>query len=128
MSPGYRRPGADSNNSLAMASDSCDIIDVARCDDRKDREMRTININGNRFALPEGMSTKDIQALVGFLATLQTVESHYDYGSSDYLYALGRGPELRLEDITLTENAKGKAEVSYQAYKAKREAEKAAAE
>jgi len=39
MSPGYRRPGADSNNSLAMASDSCDIIDVARCDDRKDRDM-----------------------------------------------------------------------------------------
>ena len=39
MSPGYRRPGADSNNSLAMASDSCDIIGVARCDDRKDRDM-----------------------------------------------------------------------------------------
>jgi len=70
--------------------------------------MRTININGNRFALPEGMSTKDIQALVGFLATLQTVESHYDYSCSDYLYSLGRGPELRLEDITPTENARAK--------------------
>jgi hypothetical protein len=89
--------------------------------------MRTININGNRFALPQGMSTKDVQALVGFLAILQTIEAHYDYGRSDYLYDLGRGPELRLEDITLTENAKGKAEVSYQAYKAKRAAEEAKA-
>lgn len=87
--------------------------------------MRTININGNRFALPQGMSTKDVQALVGFLATLQTVESHYDYGSSDYLYALGRGPELRLEDITPTENARAKSEASYEAYKAKRAAEEA---
>ncbi len=90
--------------------------------------MRTININGNRFALPQGMSTKDVQALVGFLATLQTVESHYDYSCSDYLYSLGRGPELRLEDITPTENARAKSEASYEAYKAKREAEKAAAE
>jgi hypothetical protein len=128
MSPGYRRPGADSDNSLYPDREPCDIIGVARCDDRKDREMRTININGNRFALPQGMSTKDVQALVGFLATLQTIEAHYDYGRSDYLYDLGRGPELRLEDITLTENAKGKAEVSYQAYKAKRAAEEAKSE
>jgi hypothetical protein len=86
--------------------------------------MRTININGSRFALPEGMSTKDVQALVGFLATLHTVDSHYDYGSSDYMYSLGRHPELRLEDITLTDNAKAKADASYEAYKAKRDAEK----
>lgn len=90
--------------------------------------MRTININGNRFALPEGMSTKDVQALVGFLATLHTVESHYDYNSSDYMYALGCHPDLRLEDVTLTDNAKAKAEASYQAYKAKRAAEEAKAD
>jgi len=90
--------------------------------------MRTINVNGNRFALPEGMSTKDVQALVGFLATLHTVDTHYDYGSNDYIFALGRNPELRLEDITLTENAKAKAEASYQAYKAKRAAEEAKAD
>lgn len=89
--------------------------------------MRTININGNRFALPEGMSIKDVQALVGFLATLQTVDCHYDYSVSEYIYALNRGPELRLEDITLTENARAKAEASYEAYKAKRAAEEAKA-
>jgi hypothetical protein len=38
MSPGYRRPGADSNNSLYPDREPCDIIGVARCDDRKDRK------------------------------------------------------------------------------------------
>ncbi len=84
--------------------------------------MRVININGNRFALPEGMSTKDIQALVGFLATLHTVDSHYDYNSNDYLHGLGRHPELRLEDITPTDDARARSEASYEAYKAKRAA------
>mgnify|MGYP006297048731 CR=1 FL=1 len=84
--------------------------------------MRVINLNGTRFALPEGMSTKDIQALVGFLATLQTVDTHYNYDVSDYMYDLGRNPELRLEDITLTEGAKARGDASYEAYKAKRDA------
>jgi hypothetical protein len=39
MSPGYRRPGADSDNSLYPAREPCDIVGVARCDDRKDRDM-----------------------------------------------------------------------------------------
>jgi hypothetical protein len=39
MSPGYRRPGADSENSMDAAREPCDIIGVARCDDRKDRDM-----------------------------------------------------------------------------------------
>lgn len=39
MSPGYRRPGADSENSLYPDREPCDIIGVARCDDRKDRDM-----------------------------------------------------------------------------------------
>lgn len=89
--------------------------------------MKTINVNGTRFALPDTMSTKDIQSLVGFLATLQTVETHYDYSVSDYLYDLGRYPEVRIEDTTLTADAKAKSEASYEAYKAKRDAEKAAA-
>lgn len=89
--------------------------------------MKTINVNGNRFALPDTMSTKDIQALVGFLATLQTVDTHYNYDQSEYLYDLGRYPEVRLEDITLTEDARAKSEASYEAYKARREAEKTTA-
>jgi hypothetical protein len=39
MSPGYRRPGADSDNSLYPDREPCDIMGVARCDDRKDRDM-----------------------------------------------------------------------------------------
>jgi hypothetical protein len=89
--------------------------------------MRIINVSSCRFALPEGMSTKDVQALVGFLATLQNVDSHYDYGTNDYLFSLGSNPEVRLGTVTLTENAKAKSDASYEAYKAKRDAEKAAA-
>lgn len=89
--------------------------------------MKTININGTRFALPDTMSPKDIQSLVGFLATLQTVESHYNYDQSEYLYDLGRYPEVRIEDIELTDNAKGKSDLSYESYKARREAEKTTA-
>ena len=89
--------------------------------------MKTININGTRFALPDAMSTKDVQSLVGFLATLSTVDSHYDYSRSEYLYSLGRFPELRIEELELDANAKAKAEASYEEWKAKRDAEKAAA-
>lgn len=87
--------------------------------------MKTINVNGTRFALPDTMSTKDIQALIGFLATLQTVESHYDYETHASLYELGRYPEVRIEDTNLTPDAKAKSEASYQAYCAKQDAKKA---
>ena len=88
--------------------------------------MKTIKVNNVRFALPDTMSTKDIQALVGFLATLQTVETHYDYTSSEYLYGLGDHPEVQVQETRLTEDARAKSEASYEQYKAKREAEKAA--
>lgn len=89
--------------------------------------MKTINVNGTRFALPDTMSTKDIQALVGFLATLQTIEGHYNYETHNSLYELGRYPELRIEETELTPDAKAKSEESYKAYCAKRDAEKATA-
>ena len=88
---------------------------------------KIINVNGTRFALPDTMSAKDVQALIGFLATLQTVDSRYDYSVSEYLYDLGRYPEVRIEDIKLTPDARAKHEESYKAYQAKRDAEKAAA-
>jgi hypothetical protein len=88
--------------------------------------MRTLNVNGTRFALPESMSVKDIQALLGFVATLQTIDSHYDYEASDYLYSVGRFPEVRIEDLEVTPLAKAKSETSYKRWKEQREAEKAA--
>ncbi len=44
---------------------------------------KIITINGNRFVLPEGFSSKDIQALAGFLVTLTRIDYEYCYNSGD---------------------------------------------
>jgi len=92
---------------------------------------KIITINGNRFVLPAGMSTKDIQALAGFLITLTPVDSEYVYetGASLY-YATARSAEVRLESVELItqEEAVAKSKASREAYEARRAAEKAAAQ
>ena len=50
------------------------------------KTLKTININGNNFALPEGMSAKDIQALAGFLCTLSEVGREYDYDTGESIH------------------------------------------
>ncbi len=88
-----------------------------------------ITINGNRFVLPEGFSTKDIQALAGFLITLVPVDYSYliDSGRSVY-FAADRGADVRLESVELVTQAEAEAqaEASRKAYDAKK-AEKASA-
>jgi hypothetical protein len=70
-----------------------------------------IEINGNRFALPAGMATKDIQALAGFLLTLQQVDYHYltesEPGQPDRVFYLMDTPSIRLSsaDIISREEA-----------------------
>lgn len=90
---------------------------------------KIITINGNRFVLPENMSTKDIQALAGFLLTLTPVDYEYliDNGRSVY-YATDRSAEVRLESLQLVTKAEADAQckASREAYEAKK-AEKAAA-
>lgn len=46
--------------------------------------MKHIRINYNTFQLPEHLSTKDIQALVGFLSTLQSVDYIYSNVEGNY--------------------------------------------
>ncbi len=90
---------------------------------------KIITINGNRFVLPEGFSTKDIQALAGFLLTLTPLDYQYliDAGRSVY-YATDRSAEVRLESLQLVtqSEAEAQAEASRKAYDAKK-AEKASA-
>ena len=91
---------------------------------------KVISINGSRFALPEGMSTKDVQALAGFLIGLIPVNHEYDYDVSDYMYFPAKqGTEVRVDEVQLVtyEQAKTQHQDSYNRYCAKREAEKAAA-
>ncbi len=90
---------------------------------------KVISINGSRFAVPEGMTGKDIQALAGFLVTLTPVNQEYDYDKSDYLSFLsGQGTEVRVDTVELLdrEAAKQQHESSLARYRAKRDAEQAA--
>lgn len=87
---------------------------------------QVISINGSRFALPENIPSKDVQALAGFLVTLTPVLSDYDYDTSDYMaYASSQGTEVRVDSVKLLdrEAAKKQHEESYARYKAKRDAE-----
>ena len=98
---------------------------------RKDREMKTvktISINGNVFALPEGMTAKDVQALAGFLCALSTLRHDYNYDTSEYLYSMGDGVQVQIADRELIsrEEAQTIEAESRARYKAKRAAEEAA--
>lgn len=83
---------------------------------------KVLNISGNRFALPEGMSAKDIQALVGFLAMFRSVGSEYDYATSNYLHYVSNCVSVQLEDMELGNKAEVQAAAakSYEDYKAKK--------
>jgi hypothetical protein len=90
---------------------------------------KVISINGSRFALPEGMAAKDVQALAGFLVTLTPVHNEYDYDSSDYQsFLASQGTEVRVDTVELVDRAAAKKqhEESYARYKAKRDADQAA--
>jgi hypothetical protein len=91
------------------------------------KTLKTININGNNFALPAGMSGKDIQALAGFLCTLTEVGREYDYdtGESIHFESLA-GVSVQVSELRVTtkEEAKKLASESRERYHQKREMEK----
>ena len=92
---------------------------------------KIITINDARFILPEGMTTKEIQALAGMLATLATAEYKYDDLTYDrYYYASQAGSQLSITDVELMtkEEAMAKAKVKREAKEAAEAAAKAAAE
>ena len=90
---------------------------------------KVISINGSRFALPEGMQSKDIQALAGFLVTLTPVSQEYDYDTSSYVsFLASQGTEVRVDTVELVDRAAAlkQHEESLARYRAKRDAEQAA--
>jgi hypothetical protein len=93
------------------------------------KTVKVLNLSGNRYVLPDGMTTKDIQSLVGFLSVLQVVGNEYDYNTSEYQYFAGNCIQLQLEELELGDKAQVKAHCaqSYVDYKAKKEALKAEA-
>jgi hypothetical protein len=86
-----------------------------------------ITIDSSRFILPEGMTTKDIQALAGMLISLVKVEHSYLYPSYDSLFYPGEGVQVGVTTVTLMtkEEARAKSEASKAAEKAKEAAAEA---
>lgn len=86
--------------------------------------MRIIKLNQDRLAIPDTMSTKDLQAFVGFLATMHLVEEHYMYGLGSSVYSADGYPSVRIQDLDLLphDEAKAQSEASYAQYQAQREA------
>ena len=91
---------------------------------------KILNLNGNKFVLPEGMPAKEIQSLVGFLALFQCTASEYNYATGKYMHYLGEGISIQLETLELGDKAEVKAqcELTYAEWQAKQKAKDAAAE
>lgn len=94
------------------------------------KTVKTIVIDNNRFALPDGMSAKDIQSLAGFLCSLTTLGTEYDYDTSEYVYYDNGGVSIRVSECnTMTKaEARDLGDQSRERYQARRAAEKAAEE
>jgi len=89
---------------------------------------KVIRINSDCFVLPEGMSTKDIQALAGFITSLTTVSHVYNWSTSEHISYSNKGATVQLEDIELVGKAEAE-EVERKTraeYVAKRDAQTAA--
>ena len=69
---------------------------------------KTIKIAGNIFMLPEGMPSKDVQALAGFLITLTKVDSYYNCDTYEQFNYAHNGLEVSISDITLMTEAEAK--------------------
>ena len=82
-------------------------------------------IDSTRYALPAGMSTKDQQALAGFLVTLTRVDYEYCYGDEDNAYYARDGAAISISDQELMTKAeaKAKAEKTRLEYEAKKAAQ-----
>jgi hypothetical protein len=88
---------------------------------------KIITIDSSRYILPEGMTTKDIQALAGMLISLTKVEHCYLYPNYDNLFYAGEGVQVGVSTATLMtkEEAKAKSAASREAEDAKKAAAEA---
>ena len=86
--------------------------------------VKTIVIDGHRYALPDGMSSKDIQALAGFLCTLTALGSEYNYDDSEYVHYINGGVSVQVSEVEVITKAEARdIEVQSRArYQARRDA------
>ena len=98
---------------------------------------KIISISGTRFALPEGVTNKEIQALVGSMVILTKLDYEYCWGTGGNFHYACEGATVSIDDQVLMTKAEAKAAAAksraeYEAKeaaeaKAKAEAEAAAA-
>jgi hypothetical protein len=87
---------------------------------------KIITIDSNRYALPEGMSSKDLQALAGFLVTLTRVEYEYCYtDDSAYFASSGAQVSIGTQELVTKAEAKAQSTAGRTAYEAKKATEQA---
>ena len=90
---------------------------------------RIIIIDGAKYVLPEGMTTKEVSALCGALITLVKIEYEYCYGEDQSQHYPAEGAIVSLghhTTLVTREEAKAKGAQSRAKYEAKQAAEKAA--
>lgn len=98
------------------------------------KSVKTIQIGDQTFVMPADLSIKDLQQLVGFLALLQPVDSHWLYnalpsGTEQLHYVRDDLTMVRLGNKTVVSEAEAKAlrDEDRRQYEARKAAESAAA-
>lgn len=88
------------------------------------KTVKTISINGTTYGLPEGMSSKDIQALAGFLCTFTAMGSEYNYDDSEYVHYTNGGVTVQVTDVQVLGKTEARelGEQSRARYQARRDA------
>jgi hypothetical protein len=91
---------------------------------------KIITIDSNKYQLPEGMSTKDVQALAGFLVTLTRVDYEYCYGQEESAFYAREGAQVSIGEQELVTRAEARAmsAKSRAEYEARKAAEAAGTE
>ena len=90
---------------------------------------KTITIDGSKYALPEGMAIKDVQALAGFLITLTKIDYEYCYGQEESQFYACNGAQVSIgeQDLVTKAEAKARSTKSREEYEARKAAEAAVA-
>ena len=93
------------------------------------KTVTVISIDGNKFGLPEGIPTKDVRELIGFLHNLSVIGTQYDWELSQDLCLYDNGPvtiRVSQEQITEKTEARRLGKESQELYETKRAEEKKA--
>lgn len=95
------------------------------------KTVTVITIDGNKFGLPEGIPAKDLRELIGFLHSMTSVSTQYDWEQGQDLCAYDNGPvtiKVSKEQLVDKAEARRLGKESQDRYEAKKEEERKAKE